>query len=87
MVRRAVRPARSVIRGLARFAARSVLKRRSLAITTVANTRDLLQGFILTYVAAGARSGPTRAGIRLVRQPDVLPLQGPCAGLPGPMRR
>ena len=58
VVRRVVRPACCIIRGLTRIPAhipaRSVLKRLSLAITTVANTRNLLQGFILTSLQ-GAR--------------------------------
>jgi hypothetical protein len=62
VVRRVVRPACCIIRGLTRIPAhipaRSVLKRLSLAITTVANTRNLLQGFILTSLQ-GARVAPS----------------------------
>lgn len=67
VVRRVVRPACCIIRGLTRIPAhipaRSVLKRLSLAITTVANTRNLLQGFILTSLQ-GARVGPSAPAAR-----------------------
>ena len=89
VVRRVVRPACCIIRGLTRIPAhipaRSVLKRLSLAITTVANTRDLLQGFILTYVASGARPGalrpPPRARPR--RATPRPPTRRAAAALPG----